>query len=162
MSSFSVRLWGNEREIWKQGYRSEAGHRTAACKPDHVVTDPQTSTTTHWHALVFIRGLVKERMKTAMKHSIKKPQLSERWGRSNTIAVGQIWHLRKSQWTWACISPKETLCVHLCLQRAVSGWRCFKSISLKWCYLLCRSSTNTALMHCILQITRGYWMAKEH
>jgi len=106
--------------------------------PIILVTDPQTSTTTHWHALIFIRSLVKERMKTTMKHNIKKPMSSfqrdaadltpQQWGRSGTSGnLSGREPTSSPNGPWVCTSVYRGLFL---------GCYRFKLISLKWCYLL--------------------------
>lgn len=54
----------NERGLWMQGWEgTDHGHRLYHANPTILVTDPQASAATHWHALIFIRRLVKERWK---------------------------------------------------------------------------------------------------
>lgn len=58
-----------------------ANHKLHA-NPIILVTDPQTSTTTHRHALIFIRSLVKEKDENnhEAQHVETHVQLSERYG----------------------------------------------------------------------------------
>lgn len=53
------------------------------------VTDPQASTTTHWHALVFIRSLVRERMKQVWSDNVTQRETDSRGplGSSGKVSV---------------------------------------------------------------------------
>lgn len=80
------------------------------------VTDPQASTATHWHALIFIRSLVRERMKHVWSDKVTQRETDRRGAPREPR--------KKSQWTWA-----EVLAEELCLCISVDGG-CFWIIRL--------------------------------
>ena len=107
----------NERGLWTQGWEGkEHVRRLYHANPAIPVTDPQTSAATHWHALIFIRRLVKEKWK-------------QPWGDKVTNMTCPA--LREKRPTWHTAGgrsgPSENLGVHqkgsVCAQyhRTVSG-----------------------------------------
>lgn len=135
----------NERGLWTQGWAgTDHGCRLYHANPTVLVTDPQASAATHWHALIFIRRLVKERRKQPWDAVTDTTCPALRGNRLtwHTAGEGQA-PLGISVPVNPCVPQKGSVCGKH--HRTVSGWHGFTLTSLKWCCPLCWLCTNIEL-----------------